>query len=134
MTAPHALLILLAEDCALIAEPLEMRLMGLGHTVICATDGAAALAAAISARPDVAIVDLGLPKMDGLSVVRSLKADPDFAAIPVVTMSAGIWSHDQPASLAAGAAHHLQKPFPFAALLSAVEGLCRSAHAAGETV
>ena len=129
MIAP--LVILLAEDCEFIAEPLELRFKLLGHSVVSVRDGLSALAAAAQCKPDLAIVDLRLPQLDGLSVVRRLKADRDFSIAPIITMSAGNWNLDQPAALAAGAEHHLQKPFRFADLMALVERLRASERCCG---
>jgi CheY-like chemotaxis protein len=122
-----SLVILLAEDNALIAEPLELRFERLGQTVLSAADGLSAIDLAVRYRPDLAIVDLRLPGMDGLTVVRRLKDDQELADMPAITMSAGDRNLDEPAAMAAGARSHLQKPFKFAELLRLVEGLSGSA-------
>ena len=93
-----------------------------GWTVLLAPDGPAGLAAALSERPDVVVLDVQLPGLDGPEVLRALRAGPDTAQLPVVFLTGGP-AADDAGLLALGARGVLHKPFDaadIAAQLSAV--------------
>jgi DNA-binding response OmpR family regulator len=81
------------------------------YRVVVARDGEEALALARSERPDFVLLDVGLPKVDGLEVCRRLRADPDTRDTPIVMLSARAAEEDRAAGLAAGADDYLTKPF-----------------------
>ncbi|MHB1329141.1 MAG: response regulator [Gemmatimonadales bacterium] len=81
-----------------------------GHTVLQAETGPEGLALAASARPDLILLDIQLPGMDGYAVARALRADPALAAIPVVTVTSYAMVGDREKCLAAGATGYLEKP------------------------
>lgn len=81
-----------------------------GHEVLWAGTGPEGLALAASARPDLILLDIQLPGMDGYSVARTLKADPALCAIPVVAVTSYAMAGDREACLAAGAEGYLEKP------------------------
>ena len=94
-----------------------------GWQVLIADDGVAGLAAAKRESPDAILLDVMMPKMDGLSVATELKADPDTARIPVILLSAKAQAGDLGAGLAAGADEYITKPFDPLELLELVTTL-----------
>jgi two-component system, OmpR family, phosphate regulon response regulator PhoB len=86
-----------------------------GYAVVEAADGQTALAMAREHGPDLIILDLVLPDIDGVQVLRELKDDPALAEVPVVILTARTDDHDKVRSLTTGAAEYVTKPFsPFA--------------------
>jgi two-component system OmpR family response regulator len=121
---------LLVEDDATIAEFVERGLREAGFAVDHAADGDAGLAAATKAPYDVAIVDLMLPKRDGLSLIEELRRRS--VAIPVLILSARRSVDDRVRGLQTGGDDYLTKPFAFAELLARVQALVRRASRAPE--
>lgn len=91
-----------------------------GYTVVEAGDGLEALDVAARLLPDLVVLDMTLPGMDGVEVARKLKATPTLAAVPVVALSALTQQTVRDRALAAGCAHYLTKPCPPAALRDVV--------------
>ena len=85
--APDEVRILFVEDDALVAQMYRLKLELDGYSVEIAADGIAALEKAKSMRPDIIFLDIRLPKLDGLSVLERLRADPDTEHTPVVILS-----------------------------------------------
>jgi CheY-like chemotaxis protein len=81
-----------------------------GHVVLQADTGAAGLALAASAQPDVILLDIQLPGMDGHAVARALKADPQLRNIPIVAVTSYAMVGDRERCLEAGAEGYLEKP------------------------
>ena len=94
-----------------------------GYEVVLASDGAAALAAIRDARPDMAIVDVMMPNIDGLTLCRVLRSEHD--RLPVLMLTARTETHDRVAGLDAGADDYLPKPFDLAELMARVRALLR---------
>lgn len=117
--------ILLAEDEQQIGDMVAFRLVNAGHDVIRAGDGEAALAAAARERPDVIILDVMMPILDGFSVLRRLKADPELRAIPVIMLTARGQERDILSGLQGGAADYVVKPFSLKELLARVDVVLR---------
>ncbi|MEI7645180.1 MAG: response regulator transcription factor [Chloroflexales bacterium] len=109
--------ILVVEDEAEIASYLRRGLVYAGYTVEVATSGAAALAAARERPPDMVILDLGLPDIDGLTVAQRLRAGPP---LPILMLTARDAVADRVAGLEGGAADYLTKPFAFEELLARI--------------
>ena len=86
-SAPDDVRILFVEDDALVAQMYRLKLELDGYSVEIAGDGVAALEQARSMRPDIIFLDIRLPKLDGLSVLERLRADPDTEHTPVVILS-----------------------------------------------
>jgi CheY-like chemotaxis protein len=86
-----------------------------------APDGAAALAAARSMKPDLVILDLTMPDMDGFAVLRELRRDPDFAGTPVLALTANAMPAERSKALEAGFSDFLTKPVRSAELRRRVE-------------
>ncbi len=85
-----------------------------------ARDGHAGLAAARASPPDLVLVDLHLPGMDGLELTRALRAEPDLAAVPVVALTANVLRGERDRALAAGCTEFLGKPFSLRAIRQVV--------------
>jgi PAS domain S-box-containing protein len=114
-TKPHGLRVLVAEDNADSADLLSALLVANGYDVRTARDGTAALALAEEFRPDVALLDLGMPKVDGYEVARRIRA---MLAERVLLIAISGWGQeeDKKRAKAAGFDHHLTKPVEFSAL------------------
>jgi len=102
---------------------LKNRLERAGHTVLIARDGAQGLATARAARPDLVIMDLSLPVLDGWEATRQLKAAPETAHIPVLALSAHAMTGDREKALAAGCNDFDTKPVDFARLQGKIGAL-----------
>ena len=100
---------------------LTSRLQRKGFEVIVARDGEEGLATAQSAAPDLILMDLSLPVLDGWEATRRLKADPATRNIPVVALTAHAMAGDRDKALAAGADDYDTKPVKFARLLEKIE-------------
>jgi two-component system KDP operon response regulator KdpE len=134
MTNPTPL-ILIIEDEAPIRRFLRAALPGSGYRLAEATTGHDGLALAVSERPDLIILDLGLPDMDGLEVTRRLR---EWTQTPIVVLSARGLERDKIAALDAGADDYLTKPFGVGELLArlrvAQRHAAQSASEAGDVV
>lgn len=115
--------VLVVDDDRAIRESLARALELEGYDVRLAPDGAAALTAIRDDRPDVAVVDLMMPNVDGLTVCRVLRAERD--RLPVLMLTARTETADRVAGLDAGADDYLPKPFDLAELLARLRALLR---------
>lgn len=102
--------VLVVEDNALNLELVQTVLTAAGFEVHGAADARAGIALARRVRPDVVLMDVQLPDMDGLEATRALRADPETATIPVIAVTAHVKKDDEERCLAAGCALHLAKP------------------------
>jgi two-component system response regulator MprA len=117
--------ILLADDDRAIREALTRALALEGYDVVQAADGAQALVLLESSKPDVAILDVMMPNVDGLTVCRVLRAERN--RIPVLMLTARTETPDRVAGLDAGADDYLAKPFDLDELLARLRALLRRA-------
>ena len=92
-----------------------------GYEIISATDGAAGLAMAAAERPDLILMDLDLPEVDGWEAARRLKADPLTRDIPIIALSAHAMAGDREKALATGCDDFDTKPVEFDRLLAKIE-------------
>ncbi len=125
----HALVI---EDDADIALSLKHNLEREGFRTVTASDGAAGLKAALGNPPDLVVLDLNLPGVDGLEVCRRLKRDPATANVPVVMLTARVAESDKIAGLDLGADDYIAKPFSIRELLARVRAVMRRYEKPGE--
>jgi DNA-binding response OmpR family regulator len=108
------------DDQDAVRELVAMTLGDDAYELLDAADGLAALQMARSFRPDLILLDVGMPRMDGFSVCRALKADPETREIPVVMLTAAGSDADKEAGRAAGADGYFTKPFSPSALVARV--------------
>ena len=106
---------------------LKNRLTRAGHTVVVATDGAQGVAMASSERPDVILMDLSLPVLDGWQATREIKAAADTGHIPVVALTANAMAGDREKALAAGCDDYDTKPVELPRLLGKIKRLVERA-------
>jgi DNA-binding response OmpR family regulator len=112
--------ILIVDDDADLRLGLGVRLRAIKYATVFAADGATAIAMAQRERPDLILLDLGLPAGDGFLVLERLRAIPKLAAIPVVVITARDVEESRERALDLGAVAFLQKPVDNAALLTAI--------------
>jgi len=102
--------ILIVEDDPRNMRLLEMTLKARGYTLLEATDGGEALDMAIRERPDLIIMDIQLPKVNGLAVTRKLRETPEFRHTPIIAMTAYAMKGDREKAIEAGCSAYLPKP------------------------
>ena len=113
--------ILIVEDQADVAQLIDVVLKGEGYTVAIAKDGAQGLMLARDWKPDLILMDIMLPGVDGGALIARLRQEPDTADLPIIAMSASRTLRDRTAELQADAL--LSKPFDVDALLVQVSFL-----------
>jgi adenylate cyclase len=118
-------LVLAVDDTPENLEILRMRLEAQGYEVVEAADGEEGLDKVRELTPDLVLLDIMMPKRDGISVVREMKADPDLRHIPVILVTAKADTKDVVLGLDAGGDDYLSKPFEHAALLARVRSMLR---------
>jgi CheY-like chemotaxis protein len=119
--------ILVIEDHHDMREMLRLLLTADGHGVRVASDGSEGLEMLRSWRPDVALVDVGLPGLDGYAVARAAMADPDISAIPLIALTGYGQSEDRRRTKEAGFRAHLVKPVFREALIRTFTSLTQAA-------
>jgi class 3 adenylate cyclase len=106
-------------------EVLQVRLRAQGYELVTAIDGVDALAKVREFEPDLVLLDVMMPKLDGISVVKQLKQDSKFRFMPVILVTAKADTRDVVAGLEAGGDDYLTKPFEQAALVARVRSMLR---------
>jgi two-component system cell cycle response regulator DivK len=122
--------VLLVEDDTLNREMVMRRLVWEGYQVVSAEDGAQAVAMAQSELPDLILMDLGLPVLNGWQAAQRIKATPSIRAIPIIALTAYALAEDRAASLAAGCDDYMAKPVDFALLQTKMQALLDHGRAA----
>lgn len=115
--------ILLVEDNEPSRDALGRRLQRRGYEVVQAVDGQQAVSTAREAKPDLILMDLGLPVVDGWEATRQLKADSLTNRIPIIVLSAHAMTHDREQALDAGADDFDSKPIHFERLIEKIEDI-----------
>ena len=118
-------LVLVVDDVADNVDILQMRLESQGYEVVTAGDGVAAIEKTRQLLPDLVLLDIMMPKMDGIEVVKQLKADPSLPFIPVILVTAKADASDVIAGLESGGDDYLTKPVDHAALSARVRAMLR---------
>ena len=118
--------ILLVEDHEEIWDFLSRRLKRRGYEVILATDGQQAVDKARAERPDVVLLDMNLPILDGWTAAGLIKSSPESARVPIIALTAHAMSGDKEKAMAAGCDDYHAKPVDFAKLLTQIEALAPS--------
>ncbi len=108
---PAAPVVLVADDDPDILTLVSLRLKKAGYGVVTAADGEEALQAVREHRPELAIVDVRMPKMDGLEVIRGIRADDESSDMPVIALSAWVRDANLAEGFEAGADEYVKKPF-----------------------
>jgi len=117
--------ILIADDTPPNVHVLQLRLTALGYEVVTAADGEEALAVAKETQPDLILLDIMMPKMDGIEVCRRLRADASFPFVPIIMVTAKADAKDVVAGLEAGGDEYLPKPVDHNALAARVKSMLR---------
>lgn len=115
--------ILIIEDNAANMKLACLLLRNVGHTVLCAVDAETGLTLARADQPDLILMDIQLPGMDGLAATALLKKDPATAAIPVIALTALAMKADQEKSQIAGCDAYIAKPLRYQELYAAIDSL-----------
>lgn len=116
-------MVLVADDEPDLRSLVEFSLRGAGYEVTTAADGDEALALAISQKPDLAVLDVRMPKLTGLEVTRRMRQNEATADTPVLLLTAAVEKEDVAEGFAAGAYGYLEKPFDPWELLARVEAM-----------
>lgn len=118
--------ILVIEDNEMNRDMLCRRLARKGYSVLVAQDGAEGITVARAETPDLIIMDLSLPRVDGWEATKRLKADGTTSEIPIIALTAHAMSTDKDKALAAGCDDFDTKPIDFTRLLQKIENACTS--------
>ena len=118
--------VLVVDDEPDLVRVLEFGLKASGYAVEVASDGQEGLKKAREIKPDVILLDLMLPKLDGYKVCRLLKFDDRFKHIPIIILSARTQEGDQTLALEMGANRFVTKPYDFSEILGYIETLLKS--------
>lgn len=113
--------ILVVEDNEMNLDMLTRRLEKRGHEVVIAKDGAEGVSLARQERPDLILMDMSLPVLDGWQATREIKADPDVKAIPIIALTAHAIAGDREKCLAAGCDEYEGKPIKFPELMAKID-------------
>jgi CheY-like chemotaxis protein len=117
--------ILLVEDDEMIREMVQLTLELYEHEIVCAVSGAEAIERAGREAPQLILMDVGLPLMDGYEATRRLKADPATKDVPVIALTAAAGQEDRRQALDAGADEYETKPIDFDRLLAKMDALLK---------
>lgn len=120
--------LLIADDDPQMVRALRITLAAHGYEVVAAADGAAAIAAAAQTHPDIILLDLGMPRMNGLEVIQALRG---WTTAPIIVVSGRTGSADKVDALDAGADDFVTKPFQVDELLARLRALSRRSLPAG---
>jgi two-component system response regulator MtrA len=120
MTARGTKLILVADDDADVRELVVFRLVHAGYEVITAADGEEAVELVLARRPDLCLVDVMMPKLDGFAVTERVRASPELAETKVLLLTASVHDSAVERGLAVGADDYIAKPFSSERLLERV--------------
>lgn len=115
--------VLLVEDHEEIWDFLSRRLKRRGYEVVVAVDGRAGFDKAVSIVPDVILLDMNLPVIDGWGVAGMLRADPRTSHLPIIALTAHAMSGDKEKAISAGCTDYHPKPVDFSRLVSQIERL-----------
>ncbi len=115
--------ILIVEDNELNRDMLSRRLQRRGYDICVAIDGQQGLESARTLMPDLILMDLSLPQMDGWEATRLLKSEPSTSRIPIIALTAHAMLSDRDKAFAAGCDEYDTKPVEFTRLLGKIESL-----------
>ena len=115
--------ILIVEDNEMNRDMLSRRLLKKGFEIIMAVDGAEGVEKTINEKPDLVLMDMSLPVMDGWEATKNLKANNETAKIPIIALTAHAMAQDKEKALAAGCDEYDTKPIDLNRLLSKISSL-----------
>ena len=115
--------ILMVEDNEENRDALSRRLQRRGFEVLMAVDGLQGVAMAKAERPDLILMDMNMPELDGWEATRQIKADPATASVPVIGLTAHAMTGDRERAIAAGCTDYHTKPVEFPRLLGQIEAI-----------
>jgi two-component system KDP operon response regulator KdpE len=118
--------VLVVEDDPQLLRAMRITLHARGHDVVTAATGRKALSEAAAARPDLVVLDLGLPDLDGVEVIQGLRG---WTSVPIIVLSGRASGGDKVAALDAGADDYVTKPFGIEELLARIRAVTRRATA-----
>ena len=121
--SPHSTVVLLAEDNQINSDMMLTYLESYGYTVLVAQNGEEVLQKVEDTTPDIILMDIQMPKMDGLETTHRLRQDPRFAATPIIALTALVMSGDRERCFEAGVNEYLSKPVNLKDLVSMIEKL-----------
>jgi two-component system cell cycle response regulator DivK len=122
--------ILLVEDNEMNRDMLSRRLIRIGYSVSMAIDGAQGIEMAVDTLPDLILMDMSLPIIDGWEAARRLKANDRARRIPIIALTAHAMSDDRSKAIEAGCDEYDTKPVEFSRLLQKMESLLRNSNTA----
>jgi diguanylate cyclase len=128
LIVPDPMRILVADDEPDLLELLRINLVAQGHEVQLASDGTEALALAVAGPPDLVILDVMMPGLDGLEVLRALRGQPGSANLPVVLLSARGSDSEVFEGWSSGANYYITKPFEIDELLDFIQEIWAQSH------
>ena len=117
--------ILLVEDNEMNRDMLSRRLQRKGYEVLIAVDGDAGVKMAASERPDLILMDMSLPTVDGWEATRRIKGLPEMASIPVIALTAHAMAGDRDKAIEAGCNDYDSKPIDFERLQGKIQALLK---------
>ncbi len=115
--------VLLVADNEMNRDMISRRLIKRGYEVVMAVDGAEAVAGVASIQPDIILMDMSLPVMDGWEATRRIRSDPAFASLPIIALSAHAMAGDREKALQAGCDDYDTKPIELQRLLDKMQAL-----------
>jgi CheY-like chemotaxis protein len=115
--------LLIADDNEQNRDMLSRRLQRRGFDVLLANDGRAAVEMARAEKPDLILMDMNMPQLDGWEATRQIKAEPEVAAVPVIGLTAHALEGDRERALEAGCTEYHTKPVDFPKLMAQIEAL-----------
>ena len=115
--------ILIVEDNEMNRDMLSRRLIKKGFEIIIAVDGEEGVKKTISEKPDLILMDMSLPVMDGWEATKKLKSNSDTSKIPIIALTAHAMAQDKEKALAAGCDEYDTKPIDLDRLLSKISSL-----------
>ena len=118
-------IILVAEDEAMLAEVTKMRLESLGYAVITAENGKEGAFKAMSEKPDLMLVDIMMPEVSGIDMIKIVRANSDLKNVPIIVVSALGRSSDIEDAMKAGANDYVVKPYASEDLIKRIANLLK---------
>lgn len=117
--------ILIVEDNEENRDSLSRRLQRRGFEVLTAVDGKAGVAAAKAEKPDLVLMDMNMPELDGWQATRQIKAEPGLELLPVIALTAHAMLGDRERAIEAGCVDYHTKPIEFPKLIAQIEELLK---------